>query len=332
MFKNLANQIKQYFGFSNSEAKGFIVMIFLLFAFIIAPFIFHYLNDQKDAKSSNDTAKLDSLQAILLQKIDSSKRNSPYKKYKNYRYENGKYSTSKNNNTPQKLFSFDPNKLDANGFKSLGLPSFLAERILNYKKAGGKFYKKQDLQKIYGLRPETYKKLEAFIEIEQKEIAKTAINITENKPSSESKLTSYPTELPSKYPKKQPKPFDLNKADTTILMNLQGIGSKLSARIVNYRDKLGGFYSENQIREVFGLDSAVVLEVQKYGSINSPIYKKIEINEVSELRHLYIKPYIAKAIINYRIQHGKFNSASDLTSIKILDASTLEKVKPYLKF
>ena len=42
---------------------------------------------------------------------------------------------------------------------------------------------------------------------------------------------------------------DINTADTTAFISLPGIGSKLAARIVNFRDKLGGFYSIDQVGE-----------------------------------------------------------------------------------
>ena len=58
----------------------------------------------------------------------------------------------------------------------------------------------------------------------------------------------------------------------------------------------------------------------------------MQINDASELKHYYLKPWVAKAIISYRDQHGKFKSAADLKNIKLLDEVTLQKITPYLKF
>ena len=126
----------------------------------------------------------------------------------------------------------------------------------------------------------------------------------------------------------------MNHADTNDLKKLKGIGSKLSARIIKYRDNVGGFYTENQVREVFGLDSIVVEEILKYAIIKNPSLKKIKINEVSteEFKHYYIRPYIAKSIIAYRQQHGNFTSKKDFEPIKLLDAKTLDKIFPYFEF
>lgn len=46
---------------------------------------------------------------------------------------------------------------------------------------------------------------------------------------------------------------ELNSADTTELKRLRGIGSVLSARIVKYRTKLGGFSSVEELKNVYGL-------------------------------------------------------------------------------
>lgn len=46
---------------------------------------------------------------------------------------------------------------------------------------------------------------------------------------------------------------EINTADTTELKRLRGIGSVLSARIVKYRGKIGGFTSVEQLRNIYGL-------------------------------------------------------------------------------
>ena len=331
MFKFALNQIRQYFGFSNSESQGFLALIILLLLFSILPFGLDLLSSSKDDSSANDQLKLDSLKSQLLAKINRVKTNDPSFANKDFESNYDHFATEKNNFKVHKLFKFDPNDLDVAGFTSLGLPTFLADRIIKYRNAGGKFKKSEDFQKIYGLRPETYARLAPFISLRNEakplnEYAKNELNLPNPSANSIEKI-----KYESKY-SKHPTAFDLNKADTATLMNLKGIGSKLSLRIIKYRDELGGFNSENQIKEVYGLDSTVVLEILKYGSIKTGVYSKIDINNTLEIRHRYLKPYLAKAIIAYRVQHGKFESVNDLKNIKILDETTIEKIKPYLKF
>jgi competence protein ComEA len=331
MIKQVLNQIKQYFGFSNSETGGFLVLIFLLLILILLPFIYRILPVSKQNNSTADQLKLDSLQKELLTKIDHSKSEKGNYESDNFEHNYDQFSSNKSDYSPRKLFAFDPNTLDVNGFKSLGLPDFLAERIEKYRNAGGKFKHPEDFKKIYGLLPATYSKLAPYINIQNENNSpneRSEFNIFANNGE---KISDFNTKTTNTNFKKTIA-FDLNKADTTTLMTVKGIGSKLSQRIIKFRDNLGGFYSENQVREVFGLDSAVVMEILKFGSINSGIYNKIEINEANEIKHPYLKPYIAKAIIAYRQQHGKYNSIADLKNVKLLDEKTVEKIKPYLKF
>jgi competence protein ComEA len=328
--KQLLNQIKQYFGFSSSEASGFVVLIILILVFISLPIIYRLIPNTNSDFTQTDQQKLDSLQKELLARINHKKETNDYNKGD---YDNNfdHFSSGKSNFTPKKLFSFDPNTISSDGFQSLGLPEFIAERIVKYRNAGGKFKSKEDLKKIYGLLPATYSKLEPYIQI-------SGVGKIENKADfvQNASTNSSPSEVTSKYPPinsfaKKPVSFDLNRADTTVLMNIKGIGSKLSARIIKVREFYGGFYSVDQIKEVYGLEPEVIEEISKYAFVKNPVLRKININDASEIRHLALKPYISKAIINYRAQHGKFNSIDDLLNIKILDKESLEKIRPYLE-
>jgi competence protein ComEA len=316
-------KIKQYFGFSNGESAGFLLLIFLLLIFLFSPFLYKLiLPNNNNLPNTADEEKLKLLQAELALKIDKTALEAnPNFKENDFKYD--QFSTENKSKTVN-YFKFDPNKTEKEGFVSLGIPPFIAERIIKYRNAGGKFKTKEDLKKIYGLLPATYSKLAPYISIDENNSSTNEYSKSE-KPVFSSE-TSLP--LPNKFAKK-PVAFDLNQADTTALMNLKGIGSKLSQRIIKFRENLGGFYTENQVKEVFGLDSIVVTEILKYGKIKTG-FKKININTAQEIKHPYLKPYQSKAIIAYRIQHGEFQNVDDLSKIKILDPTTLSKIKPYL--
>ena len=111
---------------------------------------------------------------------------------------------------------------------------------------------------------------------------------------------------------------DLNTADAQMLQSVSGIGSKLSARIVKYRDYLGGFSEMNQCYEVFGLDSLVVQKLMKqFEIVTSPAIVKLNINEAT-LDELQKIPYLsrsdARKIIAYRTKNAtiKLNILSEL--------------------
>lgn len=141
--------------------------------------------------------------------------------------------------------------------------------------------------------------------------------------------------LPPRYIKKKIEPFDINEADTSAFIALPGIGSKLAARIVLFRDKLGGFYDKEQIREVYGLQDSVFQKISPLLKCNAQNVKKIEINsaEKETLKvHPYIRWSIANAVVAYRAQHGSFTSPDDLSKLENIGEDALKKMMPYISF
>ena len=130
-----------------------------------------------------------------------------------------------------------------------------------------------------------------------------------------------------------PAPIDINLADTGAFIALPGIGSRLAERIVKFREKLGGFYSIEQIGEVYGLADTVFQKNKPLFQLSSRSFKKININTASldELKaHPYIRFDIAKSIIAYREQHGAFTSIEDLKKLVLMTDAIYTKVYPYL--
>jgi competence protein ComEA len=127
--------------------------------------------------------------------------------------------------------------------------------------------------------------------------------------------------------------IDVNTADTTAFISLPGIGSKLAARIVKFREKLGGFYSIEQIGEVYGLQDSVFQKIRKYLQLKDASVKKININTATadELKaHPYISYSIANAMVAYRNQHGDFQSVEGIKKIMIVTEEWYFRIAPYL--
>jgi DNA uptake protein ComE-like DNA-binding protein len=127
--------------------------------------------------------------------------------------------------------------------------------------------------------------------------------------------------------------IEINSADTSALISLPGIGSKLALRIINFRDKLGGFASVDQVGETYGLPDSTFQKVKSRLQCNSNSVRKFNINtvDINTLRtHPYIKWNIANAIVNYRQQHGNYKSLDDLKKIVIVNTEAFNKIAPYL--
>lgn len=231
------------------------------------------------------------------------------------------------NNYVQKnivLFPFDPNKISADEWKALGLRDRTIKTIIKFRSKGGKFREPADLKKIYGLHEEEYQRLLPYVRLEeQKEVNSNNIgNHTDQKaqPASDKKfLKTYSVEV--------------NKADSTAFIELPGIGSKLANRIINFRTKLGGFYSIQQLGEVYGLPDSTFIRIKEFLTCDPALVNKININsaDVEVLKsHPYIRGTIANAIIQFRKEHGDFTKLEDLKQIMLIDEGLYQKITPYL--
>ena len=219
-------------------------------------------------------------------------------------------------------FHFDPNRASLNELKALGFQDALATRIDRYRQKGGRFFAKKDLLKIYGIDSSLYKRLYVYIDLPEK----SAGERTRNKNTFVERKN-----IPEK---KRLSKFDINKADTSQLMSVEGIGTKRSQRIVKYRNALGGFISLDQIPEVFGLDSVVVRKLLDATFIAED-FRQVTINiNTSDEKSLAFHPYLtnaaARSIVAYRFQHGEFKTIEELRNIHALDGKTIQKITPYL--
>jgi competence protein ComEA len=312
MHTKLIERLQDFFGISRKEARGALVMIILCLVIVWAPFLFRrwVLPMVPPPGEPIDMKRLDSL-AIVLEKGNGNDK--PALKI------------------PAKLVDFDPNIASIEQLAELGIPGFIAKRIGKFRDKGGVFRRKEDLLKIYDFPPVLYKKLEKHIVLQGRP------NVTDVKSATE--RGSKPTYKYQDRTQKRQAPviqvFDINTCDTTQLVKLRGIGTKLSLRILKFRDGLGGFHSTEQYQEIFGLDSLALSEVHKYARVVAPV-KKININRATAAElgmHSYLKNRkLVTILINYRDQHGPFQNAEDLKKTKVMDEVTLKKITPYLSF
>ena len=129
--------------------------------------------------------------------------------------------------------------------------------------------------------------------------------------------------------------IELNSADSAKLTELKGIGASFARRIVNYRNRLGGFINKDQLKEVYGMDDDRYAEMQAQVSVDPSHIQKIHINKVDfeSLKHF---PYLTfkqmNAIVQFREQHGDYTSLNDMRNIAILNDEILRKIGPYIDF
>jgi competence protein ComEA len=126
---------------------------------------------------------------------------------------------------------------------------------------------------------------------------------------------------------------DINRADSAEWSRLPGIGARLASRIVHFREKLGGFCGIDQVSETFGLPDSTYQNIKPYLRLNAVSVRQIDINNATEdvlQTHPYIRWQIAKAIVEYRRQHGGFHDVKELLQLAQMDSAKFDKLKPYV--
>lgn len=128
---------------------------------------------------------------------------------------------------------------------------------------------------------------------------------------------------------------ELNRADTNDIMRIPGFGSKRAQKIVEYRDKLGGFYDLLQLKEIYILQNVDLEYVEKYFTADLRLIRKININQCDYktlIAHPYFDSYLTKTILNYRQKNGPIGNMAQLREITHIYAELEEKLKWYVEF
>lgn len=128
---------------------------------------------------------------------------------------------------------------------------------------------------------------------------------------------------------------ELNTCDTTDIVRIPQFGSKRAKKIVEYRDRLGGFHSLEQLHEIYILQNVNLDYCEKYFTINPDLVKKIKVNTVGykELKsHPYFDAYLAKTVVSYREKNGKIRNLAEFQRITHAYQELMDKLAPYLSF
>lgn len=214
------------------------------------------------------------------------------------------------------LFVFNPNTVSKEQLIKLGFKEKTANTFINYRNKGAHFNKKEDVKKVYGVTEELYNQIENYILIDN-----------ENQSPK-----TYAQQEPKT--KKQIKVVELNTVDSVGLLPLPGIGPGYAKRILKYRSLLGGYYSTEQLKEVYGFTDSLFQVVKDYVKVDPTLVTKIDLN-TEDFKKLNAHPYISyedtKTIFNYRRKNGPITKLEHLR-ICISDEAQLKKIIPYTSF
>lgn len=320
----LKRLLKDYFSFTKKERTAVLLLIFLITIIFLLPDMIPDNNHVVDEAA---------LQTFKLQLAKLKAVNADTAGY-NLNNENA-YSDNEpftGNSGTGELFYFDPNTLSFAGWQKLGIREKTIKTIQNYLSKGGRFRDRKDLEKIYGMRSNDVKRLLPYIQIKPEASTFTS---DRNSYTSTTKMLPEGRRPPEFARVTASLTLDINTADTSALIALPGIGSKLASRIIHFREKLGGFYSLDQLSEVYGLADSILQRIRPGLKISTENIGTININVASanELKqHPYFRQNIGNAVVEYRLQHGVYTSKEDLLKIDIVTPDVFEKIAPYVSF
>lgn len=293
--------IKDYFSFSKKERITIFILLILILAVWQLPYFF---SANKTAPKSNPE-----LEAVM-QQIENKQHDSSanFKETKNDSFIN-----KTENHLP--LFVFDPNTLDADGWKKLGIKERTVKTILNYRSKGGQFRKPEDISKIWGLKKEEAERLIPYANIAGSFAVKNNYS------------------NPPKATKQEIHSVDINLATAQDFMQLPGMDRTLPYRIIHFREKLGGFINQMQVKETYGISDSVFKIIYPFLTIQNVNPRKLNVNSATEAElnsHPYITRDIAKAIVLYRSQHGNYQQLTDIKKIIFISENIFVRISPYL--
>lgn len=298
---------KDFFYFSRTERQGILILAIL----IVTVFTYIWFMPARGNVEMQDDPEFEKEYEAFIASVQERERIS---------------SSIRKKSLPKKrevlLAPFDPNTADSTTFLDLGLPAWMAKNILLYRAKGGKFRKPEDFRKIYGLTEEQYALLSPYISITEKQQTKDTTRLLVRKVPKD-------TLLYFKYPAGTI--ISLNRADTTELKKIPGIGSAIARMIVGYRKQLGGFYKVEQLQDI----DLSVDKLRTWFSVDENETRKLNLNRsgIERLKaHPYINFYQAKVIVEYRKKRGKIESLKQLELYEEFSPNDLERIAPYVCF
>ena len=128
--------------------------------------------------------------------------------------------------------------------------------------------------------------------------------------------------------------IELNQADTLTLKKIPGIGSTFARRIVGYRELLGGFYTVEQLAEVYGIDEERYNALHTWFKVDTTCIQPLRVNQLSFkelLRHPYLNTSQVRQIERLR-RKAPLQSWNDLILLEEFSAIDRQRLRPYLSF
>ena len=225
---------------------------------------------------------------------------------------------------PVQTFPFNPNTADSMTLLRVGLKPWQVKNLMAYRRAGGRWKDADDFKRLYGLSDEEFQRLRPYVQIPP---AVKEVYFTEHDRARQDSLHHL---RPEKFT--QLTVLDLNTVDTLTLRKIPGIGVGYSRSIVSYRERLGGFVSVAQLKDIEGLPA----RIEEWFSVEEQVaVRTISINK-SDFKTLVRHPYLSyeqvKVITTHIRKYGPLRSWKDLQLYPEFTPQDFERLTPYFVF
>lgn len=303
---------------SKEQKTGIITLVILLAAIIIVVQVVHHrphelalLDEQKDTTSTAYLAKGDVEGTMEVFEIS--------------------------------LHAFDPNTADSLTLLTLGFRPYQIKGMMRYRTKGGCYRQRADLLKISGMSDSMYFALKPYVQIDTLRLKRERIERWKQDSLHRDSLyrlerDSFPKDtLHYTHKPKKDTIIELNSADTTTLQLIPGIGRYRASKIVQYRERLGGYCFVKQLQdsemEIYG--RPIADSTLQYFIVNLDSVHTIPVN-YSSIERLSHHPYIrfsqAKAIYELRRKKIRLNNIQSLNELPELTPEQIQRLEPYLDF
>ncbi len=292
---------KSHFKFSNSQRNGiFLLAILIIFFQCIYAFVDFSSEDiQTDTKALEQFRK----QVDSLKLADAQKNTS-------------------------KSYSYNPNYItDFKGY-TLGMSPEEIDRLLEFRAKDQWINSANQFQEVTKVSDSLLAVLSPFFKFPEW--------IANPKPKSNWVDYSKNPKPKNYTAKTYTQKIDLNTATAQELQRVNGIGEKLSDNIIKYRNKFtGGFISEIQLEDIYGLTPEVIVRITNDFAVKTPRQlEKLNLNTATKdqlvtIQHIDYE--IAHYIIEQRTLREGFKSFDELLQVKKFPAQKLDIIKLYLK-
>ena len=300
--------LRKWFSFNKSERIAIVTILAVIFVLILACLF----RPTRKSLSDETLHNLDSLLALHQAAIEAQQQQQAEKLLEVAELH---------------PFPFNPNTVTEDEWRKMGLTDRQIRNIMNYKAKGGKFFSKNDLGKLYSISEEDFAQLEPFIVLP--EVSRVTSGKSAPKKSNEKVKEEF------KPAKKAIPIVDLNTVDSATLVELPQIGGYMALRILEFRDKLGGFVDMEQLRDVKGMDETRFAAIQPYIKIGEVEIRKMDVNR-ADFKTLVHHPYLSyehvKRIFNQREKRGMIKDWGQLQAMLKEEGNVSPLLEHYVRY